>query len=215
MKNDKASGDPTSDSHNGDTQIVVQSNVSRKTRLSSAPSSSSKETKPCIVCNSLRLKRQHEPLYQICDPNRARLFLAAYSFNKDEVWERCVLYNSIGDIFAADLVSHNDCMKGYVQKFRRSLNTLNNLVNECTETSSTAVEEMLSEYCDTLNFDTTGYDLSTCREAVNRRLSEKSIEIDNRQLKQYLKQRFGEDICFTYPRDKRKSPGFFLKYEVY
>lgn len=69
--------------------------ATRKTRHSSESSStasyattssaSKSKSKVCIICNSARFKRQHKPTFRICEEDRAKLFLAAYTFNKDAV----------------------------------------------------------------------------------------------------------------------------------
>ena len=56
--------------------------------------------KPCIICNC-----KHKEIidrYRICDKNRAKTFIKAFNFNKDDVYTRCVFYKNEKDIFTAD-----------------------------------------------------------------------------------------------------------------
>ena len=48
-------------------------------------------------------------MLRINEARRARLFLSAIKFNKDEVFTQCILLGSSGDIFAADIVYHKNC----------------------------------------------------------------------------------------------------------
>ena len=36
-----------------------------------------------------------------------------YHFSKDKVCSKCVLYKTLGDIFAADIYAHKNCMKKF------------------------------------------------------------------------------------------------------
>ena len=52
-----------------------------------------------------------------------------------------------------------------------------------------------------------GYTVSYCRDAINDKLA--INKLNNRQVKQLLIGFYGEDICFTYPKDKSKPQMFF------
>ena len=56
-----------------------------------------------------------------CEINRAAIFLAAFQFNQDDVYTWCIFHRNVGDIFAADILHHNDCMANYVLKFKRDM----------------------------------------------------------------------------------------------
>ena len=62
--------------------------------------------KPCIICNQVPFKG-HGNLYRIIE-KRAKLLLCAIELNLDEVYTRC---SPVKHIFAADIVSHKNCMK--------------------------------------------------------------------------------------------------------
>ena len=61
--------------------------------------------KPCIICNQMK-SRGDTKMLRISEARRARLFLSAIKFNKDEVFTQCILLGSSGDIFAADIMYH-------------------------------------------------------------------------------------------------------------
>ena len=59
-----------------------------------------------------------------CEINRAATFLAAFQFNQDDVYTWCIFYKNVSDIFAADILHHNDCMANYVLKFNEIWNDM-------------------------------------------------------------------------------------------
>ena len=59
-----------------------------------------------------------------------------------------------------------------------------------------------------LNLKNEGYSVTYFRELLNSKLTE--FQVTNRKVKQTLIAHFGENICFTYPRDNNKSQMFFL-----
>lgn len=40
--------------------------------------------------------------------NRAKNFIKAYNFNKGKVYNKCILYKTPGDVFAADIYAHKN-----------------------------------------------------------------------------------------------------------
>ena len=63
---------------------------------------------PCIVCNQMKSKGIVKR-FRICEARRARLFLSAIKFNKDDVYTRCSLLQNIGDVYAANIMYHKKC----------------------------------------------------------------------------------------------------------
>ena len=47
--------------------------------------------------------------------------LSAIRYNIDEVYTRCRTYKTLEHIFAADIVSHSNCMKLYLLKYQRKM----------------------------------------------------------------------------------------------
>ena len=48
--------------------------------------------------------------------NQARNIVKAYYFSKDKVCNKCILYKTLGDVFAADIYAHKNCMKKFFKK---------------------------------------------------------------------------------------------------
>ena len=59
----------------------------------------------------------------------------------------------------------------------------------------------------TLELHKKSYTVSFCRDAINAKLDENRL--NNKQVKQLLIEFYGEEICFTYPKDKSKPQMFF------
>ena len=61
-----------------------------------------------------------------------------------------------------------------------------------------------------INLTENGYSLSEIRDRVNALLSSDFL-IENRKVKELLIEKYEEDICFTYPRDRTKSQMFYSR----
>ena len=57
-----------------------------------------------------------------------------------------------------------------------------------------------------INLEKSAYSLSECQDKLNEQLKDR--QVSNRQLKKMLISEIGQDICFSYPRDKQKSQMF-------
>ena len=117
----------------------------RSTRSSTGAGSSHDGENICVVCGFAK-HNQDTKLYRIAEHERASNFLAAYQFNKDDVYRRCVFFKTVGDIFAADLLYHRNCMSGYLLQFDRDLSRIKELRNvmspERTNLLEAAVDEL-------------------------------------------------------------------------
>ena len=64
--------------------------------------------------------------YRICEIKRAKRLISAMRFFKDEVYDRCVLLETAGDIFAADIKYHSNCLSNHLLKFKREVELIVN-----------------------------------------------------------------------------------------
>ena len=78
------------------------------------------EEKPCIICNKIKRKGDVK-IHRICEMKRAKQLILAMRFFKDEVYDRCVLLETAGDIFAADIKYHSNCLSNYLLNFKREV----------------------------------------------------------------------------------------------
>ena len=123
--------DPTKDepvsSRNEQSKPETRSSKRLKLDLSNTASTSASAAKesPCIVCNQMKSKGIVKR-FRICEARRARLFLFAIKFNKDDVYTRCSLLQNIGDVYAADIMYHKKCLSNYLRRFEREIEEILN-----------------------------------------------------------------------------------------
>ena len=86
--------------------------------LINVPSKRRKDDKPCIICGKHTIGRwpnKQSERYRISElktgKTRASRFLSAFKYNGDEVSTKCIFLKSIGDIFAADIYYHSNCLR--------------------------------------------------------------------------------------------------------
>ena len=66
--------------------------------------------KVCIICDQKKCKGD-EKKFRISEANQAKKFLSAINFFKDDVHRRSILLETVGDVFAADIMYHRNCMR--------------------------------------------------------------------------------------------------------
>ena len=160
----------------------------------------------CIICSKPRFKGDAN-LYRICEASRAKVFLSAIQYNMDDVYTKCSIYKTKEHIFAADIVSHKGCMKRYLIQYQRKMEEI--MRCDCSTDNDSNIIEVFNSVISKMELVHNAYTISTCRDMINSKLI--GEDIDNRKVKTLLIQQFGEDICFTYPRDQSISQGFFLR----
>ena len=79
--------------------------------------------KPCIFCNKFKCQGDSK-WYRISEVNVAKTLLKAASFNKDSVHTQCILFKIVGDVFAADVMYHSNCLNKNFKKFCHDVNSL-------------------------------------------------------------------------------------------
>ena len=161
------------------------------------------DKKPCVICSQPKFKGD-ENLYRLCEEKRAKMFLCAIKLNLDDVYTRCSTYKTVEHIFAVDIVSHKNCMKRYLLQYQRNAEEIINYDDDDDDEyggTDSDLEEAFKQMISQLNIETNGYAISTSRDILNENLDRYAVS--NRKVKQMLIAHFGEDICFTYPKEKR------------
>ena len=165
------------------------------------------DKKSCVICSLLKFKGD-ENLYGLCEEKRAKMFLCAIKLNLDDVYTKCSTYKTVEHILAADIVSHKNCMKRYLLQYQRNAEEIINYDDDDEYAGTDSdLQEAFKKMISHLNIETNRYAISTCRDILNENLE--GYAVSNRKVKQMLIAHFGEDICFTYPKEKRKSQLFF------
>lgn len=173
----------------------------------------SKQETPCIICGLFVkggwLNREVE-LFRISEiktgKTRASRFLSAAKYMDDEVNRRCALLNDVGDVFAADIFYHPTCLRKYIMAYDRKVEQVfANLSREDEEISCDAVATKILDELDFVNY---GYTLTSI---TNRLNDQDDFKYDNRRTKSMLLKHFGENLNFSYPRDKSVSQIVFCQ----
>ena len=112
--------------------------------------------------------------YCICEVQRAKNFIRACNFNRDEVYEKCILYKTPADIFTADIYAHKNCIERYIKKYlddvEEFLQTFADAEKE--EVKASEVQVAIDELCSSLDLETKGYEVSLRQNQVNAILAD-------------------------------------------
>ena len=158
--------------------------------------------KICVICQKIYSGKDSK-LYRLCENDRADLFLSATRFNLDEVFTRTSLYDTKEKLFAAGILSHKKCMNRYLLQYKRDMDQN---ISYNLEDFDEELKEQFRIMTENLDLDNNAYTVSYCCNFLNEKLNQ---NINNRQVKSLLIDHYGENICFTYPKDRKKSQMFF------
>ena len=88
--------------------------------------------------------------------NHVKNFIKAYNFNKDEVYNKCILYKTPGDEFAADIYVHKNCVKKYIKKYLKSVEELFQTLNDAEreKVKASEVQVAIDKLCLSLDLVT-------------------------------------------------------------
>ena len=95
-------------------------------------------------------------------------------------------------------------MNRYLIQYQRELT---DALDEEEDGNQSDLKQAFETILEEINLEKNAYSLSECRDKLNEQL--KDCQVSNRQLKKMLISEFGQDICFSYPRDKQKSQMLF------
>lgn len=134
-------------------------------------SSGSKDVeRKCVICDRARESsgNRNRVLYRISESDRAALFVDALNFYKDEVKTRCAFLDTAGDVFAADIFYHANCLLQYMQMFKRQVDALFEIIERSNQAAT--IDLNCKRVFDSLDFKTSSYSVSHIRNLVNANL---------------------------------------------
>ena len=126
---------------------------------------------------------------RLCKPPRAQKFMDAIKFKLDEVYTRCSIYQTVKDLFVADILSHKSCMNRYLMQYKRELT---DALDEEEDGNQSDLKQAFETILEEINLEKNAYSLSKCQDKLNEQL--KDCQVSNRQLKKMLISEFGQDI---------------------
>ena len=101
--------------------------------------------------------------------------IISYSFfSTDDVHTRCVLLESPGDVFAADILYHKNCTSSYILKFKRELELL---MMDDEDNVDDSVEASFNDVLQTLNLLQETHYVSTVGDLLNYKLKEENLSL--------------------------------------
>ena len=141
---------------------------SPKSRLKRVKTTVNAREKPCIFSNQFKCQGNTKK-YHISEVNVAKTLLKAANFNKDSVHTQCILFKNVGDVFAADVMYHSNCLNKYFKIFRYDIDSL--MVFEI-EDDKDRLEDTFKELITSMDINKHGYVLSDVRDLMNEKLKE-------------------------------------------
>lgn len=123
------------------------SRTSKRRKTTSSSSSSSTniplDEKECVICGSKGLYIDRHTgvctyTFRICTTVRARKLINAAALFQDAVFNRISIYSDEKSIFAADLMTHKQCIKKYIKQYDDHISRiLQNIELEVNEDDTT------------------------------------------------------------------------------
>ena len=89
--------------------------VTRRKRSKTITSPDSRD-KPCVICNHVKCQEDTKRFRTESSEVADRLLKAA-NFNKDEIHIRLTFLNETGNVWAKDIMYHNNSMSKYISRF--------------------------------------------------------------------------------------------------
>lgn len=158
----------------------------------------------CVVCNQVKCKGDTK-LYRISEDVRAEQLLKAAKFYLDSVFQRISTLENKERVFAAGLYCHKNCIKRYILNYERD--AVNDAAEEIRDSDN--LIESFKNFLSTLKLESRGYSISYLRNEFNEKYLPSDKHVSNRKIKGLLIDEFGDDISFTYAKDRTLSQMVF------
>lgn len=130
------------------------------------------EKKPCLICNKIKMKGNVKR-YRICEIKRAKQLISEMRFFRDDIYDRCVLLETAGDIFAADIKYHSNCLSNFLLKFKRKVELIVNDKHDFTKTED--IDQMFRDILEQIDLQHQAIHVSTVRDLLNEKFYEENI----------------------------------------
>ena len=128
--------------------------------------------KPRIICNKIKMKVDVK-MYRIYEIKRAKQLISAMRFFKDKVCDKCVLLETAGDIFAADIKYHSTFLSNYLLKFKREVELTRNDENDFTKNED--IDHMFRGILEQIDRQHQAIHASTVRDLLNETFHAENI----------------------------------------
>ena len=149
------------------TDSFLSSPENRQKRTKVSTPASPKE-KPCVICNQMKCQGDAKR-YWIRDLAPAKKLIKVANFNKDSVHTRIVYLKTTGDVFAEDIMHHNNCLNKYIKRFQRDVETLMEFEHE-DQTDESQLKICFEEVIKDIDIVKQAYVLTDLRETLNKKM---------------------------------------------
>ena len=129
---------------------------------------------PCVICDKVKMKGEVKR-YRVCETKRAKQLLSAMRFFKDKVHNKCVFLETVGDIFAADIMYHSNCLSNYLLKFKREVELIMNDQQDFGENKD--IGKIFQDLVKSLDLKHQAIHLSIVRDLLNEKFHAENIGI--------------------------------------
>lgn len=161
LSNKEINGNEESNSSNN----AAVRRSSKRRKLDDTAQEGGSKHKTCMICNQQKIKGD-KTLYRISEIERAIELLQSSKYFKDDVHTRCILYQSPGDVFAADVYYHKNCFSSYILKFKREVERL--LESDFSgDIKDSDTEKQVNVIIDKLDMTNNAYTISSVCDDIN------------------------------------------------
>ena len=129
--------------------------------------------KACIIYNYIKKKGQAKR-YRVCKVKQAKQLLLAMKFFKDDVFTRWAVIQNEGDVFAADINYHSNCLSSYILYFKGELRKLINHQDDLDETDIDGEAKIFENAIKDINLKHHAVYISTICDSINSKFQEHS-----------------------------------------
>lgn len=157
----------------------------------------------CIFCQKVT-KKKITTLYRVSEFPLAQKLLTISRHNQDSVFRRLSTCTSVNDIFATDVLYHDLCKKEYFRTSSAAVQDNSNIIESPIQNAF----DLLILEIDT-ELQSKCFPLSFLASKLKQLCVDPDANVDNRLVKKLLIEHYGENILFSYPKDKSKSATVF------
>ena len=126
----------------------------------------------------------------------------------DDVYSRTSFYDIKEKLFAADILSHKQCMNKYFLQYEQNMNRTSYHLED-VDSEFNMLFKLMVESLDLDQMATQFLNVAIC---IMKNLI---IKFKNQKLKVCWLTTMAKNICFTYPRDRSKSQMFFFSTNIH
>ena len=162
----------------------------------------------CVICNKTK-KDGVSLTYIMSSRDCAENFMTVARSKMDDIFTKISIYDNVNSILAKQFRYHKNCLVRYMYIPKESAQKKGRFpLKPSHEDIQKAFANVLKE----IDFNNQMFELDFLTKRVNDfiEVDNENCYIDNRLMKEFLIEEYGEKILFSEPRCKNKSPIVFV-----